>query len=199
MKKLTRADLWSLEEYAEKRATHRTEVIAHKKNRQVSLGEHARLCFEDEITIRYQIQEMLRAEKVFEAAGIQEELDAYNPLIGDGQNLKATLMIEYDDPAERAVKLAQLIGVEDQVWVKAGDGEKSYAIADEDIDRENDVKTSAVHFLRFELDGTMIGALKNGAPLALGIDHPNYLIAGQTVAENVRESLVSDLEEDAPV
>lgn len=199
MKKLTRADLWSLEEYAEKRVTHRAEVIAHKKNRQVSLGEHVRLCFEDEITIRYQIQEMLRAEKVFEAAGIQEELDAYNPLIGDGQNLKATLMIEYDDPAERAVKLAQLIGVEDQVWVKAGDGEKSYAIADEDIDRENDVKTSAVHFLRFELDGTMIGALKNCAPLALGIDHPNYLIAGQTVAENVRESLVSDLEEDAPV
>ncbi len=198
MKKLTRVDLWSLEEYAEKRATHRKEVIAHKKNRQVSLGEHMRLCFEDEITIRYQIQEMLRAEKVFEAAGIQEELDAYNPLIGDGQNLKATLMIEYDDPAERAVKLAQLIGVEDRVWVKAGDGEKSYAIADEDLDRENDVKTSAVHFLRFELDGKMISALKNGVPLSLGIDHPNYLIGGLTVAENVRESLVSDLEDGAP-
>lgn len=199
MKKLTRADLWSLEEYAEKRATYRREVIAHKKNRQVSLGEHIRLCFEDEITIRYQIQEMLRAEKVFESVGIQEELDAYNPLIGDGHNWKATLMIEYDDPAERAIELAKLIGIEDQVWVKAGNYEKSYAIADEDIDRENDVKTSAVHFLRFELDEAMISVLKKGARLSLGIDHPNYLISGQTMVENVRESLVSDLDEAAPI
>ncbi len=196
MKKLTRADLWSLEEYAEKRPAYRSEVIAHKKNRQVALGDNARLYFEDDITIRYQIQEMLRIEKTFEGAAIQEELDAYNPLIGDGQNWKATFMIEFDDPIERAARLAEMIGIEDQVWVQVEDCDKVYAIADEDMDRENDVKTSAIHFMRFEFSDAMVAALKNGSTFELGVDHPHYLVPGFSPAENIHASLVNDLDID---
>lgn len=194
MKKLTRADLWSLEEYAEKRPAYRAEVIAHKKNRQVALGDNARLYFEDEVTVRYQIQEMLRIEKTFESAGIQEELDAYNPLIGDGQNWKATFMIEFDDPIDRAARLAEMIGVEDQIWVRVDDFDKVYAIADEDMDRENEVKTSAVHFLRFEFSPAMVEALKDGRSFQIGVDHPNYLIEGFNPADNIRASLLKDLD-----
>ena len=191
--KLTRDDLWSLEEYAEKRPAYRQGVIAHKKNRQIPLGEHARLYFEDKTTIRYQIQEMLRIEKVFEAAGIQEELDAYNPLIGDGHNWKATFMIEYEDPDERAEKLTGLIGIEDKVWVQVEDFSRVYAIADEDLDRENETKTAAVHFLRFELDKTMIQALKSGKKFEVGVEHPNYLIEGFVPEASTRQSLINDL------
>lgn len=194
MKKLTRADLWSLEEYSEKRPDYRAEVIAHKKNRQVALGDSTRLYFEDDITIRYQIQEMLRIEKTFEGASIQEELDAYNPLIGDGHNWKATFMIEIDDPVERAARLAEMIGIEDRVWVQVEGDEKVYAIADEDMDRENDVKTAAVHFMRFELSTSMIRELKSGTPFNIGIDHSNYFIAGVVPDQKVRESLICDLD-----
>ena len=195
MKKLSRQDLWSLEEYSERRIQFRNEVMAHKKNRQVALGDHARLYFEDPITIRYQIQEMLRIEKIFEAAAIQEELDAYNPLIGDGSNWKATFMLEYADPDERAVALTQLLGIEDKVWVQVGNAAKVYAIADEDMDRENDVKTSAVHFMRFELSIAMVVELKAGAPLQMGIDHANYPLPAVTVAAQVNQSLTADLDD----
>ena len=151
MPALSRADLWSLEEYAEVRPTFRQEVMSHKKSRQLPLGEHARLYFEDALTIKYQIQEMLRIEKVFEASGINEELESYNPLIPDGHNWKATFMVEYPDPQERATRLAELIGIEDKVWMQVEDCDRVYPIADEDISRENEVKTSSVHFLRFEL------------------------------------------------
>ena len=193
MKKLTRSDLWSLEEYAERRPEYRAEVIAHKKNRQVALGDHARLYFEDDITVRYQVQEMLRIEKVFEAAGIQEELDAYNPLIGDGGNWKATFMIEFDDPVERATRLAEMIGIEDLVWVQVEGKDKVYAIADEDMDRENETKTSAVHFLRFEMSLPMVDNLKKGASFQIGVDHPNYPVAGFVPEQNICQSLVHDL------
>ena len=172
MPTLSRADLWSLEEYAERRPTFRHEVMAHKKNRQVALGEHARLYFEDSLTIKYQIQEMLRIEKVFEAAGINEELEAYNPLIPDGHNWKATFMVEYADPGERARRLAELIGIEDKVWLQVQDCERVYPIADEDLERANETKTSSVHFLRFELTPAMIAAVKQGADILAGIDHP---------------------------
>ena len=195
MKKLSRQDLWSLEEYSERRVQFRNEVMAHKKNRQVALGDHARLYFEDPTTIRYQVQEMLRIEKIFEAAAIQEELDAYNPLIGDGSNWKATFMLEYADPDERAVALTELLGIEDKVWVQIGDADKVYAIADEDMDRENDTKTSAVHFTRFELSVSMVAALKTGAPLMMGIDHPNYPLSEITVAREISQSLASDLDD----
>ena len=195
MKKLTRTDLWSLEEYAEKRPDYRAEVIAHKKNRQIAVGDNGRLYFEDEITIRYQVQEMLRIEKVFEAAGIQEELDAYNPLIGDGCNWKATFMIEFDDPIERATRLTEMLGVEDQVWVQVEDCDRVYAVADEDMDRENDTKTSAVHFLRFELTVEMIGGLKSGKPFQVGIEHPGYPVAGLSPDQNIQASLIADLDD----
>ena len=195
MKKLSRQDLWSLEEYSERRIQFRNEVMAHKKNRQVALGDHARLYFEDPTTIRYQVQEMLRIEKIFEAAAIQEELDAYNPLIGDGSNWKATFMLEYTDPDVRAVALTQLLGIEDKVWVQVGDSAKVYAIADEDMDRENDVKTSAVHFMRFELSATMVVELKTGAQLQMGIDHENYPMSAVTVTPEVSQSLASDLDD----
>ena len=156
MPALSRADLWTLEEYAERRPTFRQEVMAHKKNRQLALGENARLYFEDALTIKYQIQEMLRIEKVFEAAGINEELEAYNPLIPDGHNWKATFMVEYADPAERAQRLAQLIGIESKVWLQVDGCDRVYPIADEDLERANESKTSSVHFLRFELTQGMI-------------------------------------------
>ena len=192
MMALARSDLWSLEQYSEKRAAFRAEVIAHKKHRRVDLNEHARLLFEDEKTIRYQIQEMLRIEKVFEAAGIQEELDAYNPLIPDGNNWKATFMLEYDDVDERKQMLEKLIGVEDQVWVQIGDFDKVYAIADEDLERENDVKTSSVHFLRFEFTPDMISAAKGGDAIVIGCDHPHLSTDGITLSGDSRESLVGD-------
>ncbi len=193
MPHLSRADLWSLEEYAEQRPDFRARVLAHKKNRQLALGEHVRLYFEDALTIKYQIQEMLRIEKVFEADGINEELDAYNPLIPDGHNWKATFMIEYEDPQERAERLAEMIGIEDKVWLQVGDCDRVYAIADEDLDRSNDVKTSSVHFMRFELSPNMIAAAHAGEPIFAGIDHPAYPVEARPVVDAVRGSLVADL------
>lgn len=193
MSTLSRADLWSLEDYAQERPAFRAQVMAHKKARQLALGDHARLIFEDALTIKYQIQEMLRIEKVFEAAGIEEELDAYNPLIPDGHNWKATFMIEYEDPAQRAQQLAQMIGIEDKVWLQVGDGDRVYAIANEDMDRSNDVKTSSVHFLRFELTPDMIAAAHQGEAILAGIEHSAYPINAQTLGDDVRRALVSDL------
>lgn len=197
MSHLTRADLWSLEQYAEERPRFRSQVLEHKKKRQLALGEHARLYFEDALTIKYQIQEMLRIEKVFEAAGINEELDAYNPLIPDGHNWKATFMIEYSDPAERARRLAEMIGIEDKVWLQVGNGERVYAIADEDLDRSNEVKTSSVHFMRFELTPDMITAAKQGEPIQAGIDHPAYPVAAFEIDSVIRDALTADLESSA--
>ena len=194
MSTLSRADLWSLEEYAEIRPGFRMEVMAHKKNRQVPLGDHARLYFEDQLTIKYQVQEMLRIEKVFEAAGINEELDAYNPLIPDGHNWKATFMIEYDDPAERAQQLSRMIGIEDKIWLQVESCERVYPIADEDLARDNGEKTSSVHFLRFELAPSMISAVKIGAPILAGIEHPAYPIDSFEMAPDIRDSLCGDLE-----
>ncbi len=190
---LTRNDLLSLEEYSSRRQEFKAQVINHKKNRNVSLNEHARLYFEDELTIRYQIQEMLRIEKVFEAEGIQDELDAYNPLIPDGTNLKATFMLEYDDVELRKVELSRLIGVEDQVWLQVDGFEKVYAIADEDLERENDVKTSSVHFMRFEFSQEMIQALKQDQSLRAGCDHLNMPIEGLELAAETAASLTEDL------
>ena len=193
MTALSRADLWSLEEYSELRPGFRQQVLAHKKNRQVALGEHARLYFEDAITIKYQIQEMLRIEKVFEAAGIEEELESYNPLIPDGHNWKATLMVEYPDPAERALRLSQLIGIEDKVWVQVEDCDRVYPIADEDISRQNEVKTSSVHFLRFELTPVMMAALARGAAIFAGVEHPAYTVASTRLPAGIRDSLAGDI------
>lgn len=190
---LTRNDLLSLEEYSSRRQEFKVQVINHKKNRRVSLNEHARLYFEDELTIRYQIQEMLRIEKVFEAEGIQDELDAYNPLIPDGNNLKATFMLEFDDAELRKVELSRLIGVEDQVWLQVNGFEKVYAIADEDLDRENDEKTSSVHFMRFELTQEMIKALKQNQLLRAGCDHLNLPIKGIELPAETVASLTEDL------
>jgi hypothetical protein len=196
MPTLSRADLWSLEEYAERRPAFREQIIAHKKNRQLALGEHARLHFEDMLTIRYQIQEMLRIEKVFEAHAITEELEAYRPLIPDGHNWKATLMLEYEDPTERARELAKLIGIEDKVWLQVADCDRVYAIADEDLPRENDVKTSSVHFLRFELTAVMIAAVQGGSAVSAGVDHPAYRVTVK-IPEPVRDSLARDLHASA--
>jgi hypothetical protein len=193
MQQLTRNDLMSLEVYSEKRAAFRTQVMAHKKNRKVSVGAHATLYFEDRTTIQYQIQEMLRVERIFEADAIQEELDAYNPLIPDGSNLKATFMIEYDDPTERRRELERLIGIEDKVWVCVAGHEKVYAIADEDLERETEEKTSSVHFLRFELTSAMVSAVKGGASMAVGIGHENYTGSVDPLPEQVREALGADL------
>jgi hypothetical protein len=194
---LSRADLWSLEEYAQERAGFREKVLAHKKSRQLALGEHARLYFEDALTIKYQIQEMLRIERVFEAEGIHEELDAYNPLIPDGHNWKATFMIEYTDPAERALRLGELIGIEDVTWLQVEGFDKVFAIADEDLERDTADKTSSVHFMRYELTPAMITAAKKGAKIFAGIDHDNYRIDAFEVADNIRDSLVADLNEAA--
>ena len=193
MTRLTRDDLWSLEEYSTRRADFRAEVMAHKKNRQLALGEHVRFYFEDATTIRYQIQEMLRIERVFEAEGIEEELSAYNPLIPDGHNWKATFMIEIPDPAQRAVRLGEMIGIEDQVWLQVGDMDRIVPIADEDLDRTTADKTASVHFMRFEVTPEQINALKDGAALYAGIDHPSYTIERCEVPQAIRDSLVSDL------
>lgn len=193
MEKLNQEDLWSLEEYAEKRATFRAEVMAHKKNRQLALDQHARLYFEDRLTVQYQIQEMLRIEKVFEKQGIQDELDAYNPLIPDGSNWKATLMLEFDEVEVRRQQLAKLRGIEDRLWMQVQDCDQVFAIADEDLDREDEVKTSSVHFVRFELSPEMIVALKRRSSLRAGIDHPEYPALDIAVPNNIRESLLADL------
>jgi hypothetical protein len=193
MSTITRNSLMPLEEYAVKRKDFRTRVMAHKHNRKVHLGEHITLLFEDELTIRYQIQEMLRAERIFEEAGIVEELEAYNPLIPDGSNWKVTMLIEYPDESERKQALSRLINVEDRVWIQVADQSRVFAIADEDLERETEEKTSSVHFLRFELDAAMKEALKQGQALAMGIDHPNYSVSLEKVAEAVRQSLMNDL------
>jgi len=192
MAAISRDSLLSLETYAKSRKDFRARVIAHKKNRTLALGGHVRLIFEDELTVRYQIQEMLRIEKTFEEEGIQDELDAYNPLLPDGTNLKATMMIEYDDPAVRKRELARLIGIEDRTYVQVDGCDRVYAIADEDLERENEEKTSSVHFLRFEFAPAMIDALKKGAALAVGIDHPNYPVRVDEVAPNVQAALAED-------
>jgi hypothetical protein len=186
----------SLEAYAKARQEFRTRMIAHKKNRKVHLGEHITLMFEDELTVRYQIQEMLRAEKIFEEAGILDELEAYGSLVPDGANWKATMMIEFTDPIERSARLKELVGIADRVYVKVDKYERVYAIADEDLDRDTEEKTSSVHFLRFELARDMVAALTDGVPLSMGIDHPAYEVPATPVAAAVRNSLVNDLDAD---
>jgi hypothetical protein len=193
MPQITPDSLMTLEAYAKARPEFRARVIAHKKNRVLRLGGNVTLIFEDELTIRYQIQEMLRAERIFEAEGIEDELGAYNPLVPDGSNWKATMMIEYPDLDERRQKLEKLIGVEDKVWVRVEGHKRVYAIADEDLDRETAEKTSAVHFLRFELDRAMVDALKHGAPVSAGIDHPQYNVIVDNLDPAVRASLAGDL------
>jgi hypothetical protein len=192
MPKIHPDSLLTLEAYARKRAEFRAKVIAHKKDRTVVLGEHVRLLFEDELTIRYQVQEMLRVERIFEEAGIRGELDAYNPLIPDGRNLKATMLIEYTDVDERKRALARLIGIERRVWVQVAGYERVFAIADEDLERETEDKTSSVHFLRFELTDAMAQALKRAAALGVGVDHPEYR-AEVAPAPAVRDSLAGDM------
>ncbi|MBE0625646.1 MAG: DUF3501 family protein [Burkholderiales bacterium] len=191
---IARDSLLSLEAYARQRLEFRARVMAHKKDRTVHLGAHVTLIFEDELTLRYQIQEMLRIERTFEEQGIQDELDAYNPLIPNGRNFKATMMIEYADAEERRDALAKLRGIEDRVWVQVEGCTRVYAIADEDLERENEEKTSAVHFLRFELSDEMAKALKYGVALSLGVDHRNYQAETGALAAGVRASLVHDLD-----
>jgi Protein of unknown function (DUF3501) len=193
MAQISRDSLMTLEAYARARPEFRAKVIAHKKERTLHLGEHVTLIFEDELTIRYQIQEMLRVERIFEEAGIQDELDAYNPLVPDGTNWKATMLIEYPDVGERQRMLGRLIGIEGRAWVQVEGHARVYAIADEDLERENEEKTSSVHFLRFELDRAMVGALQRGARLAAGVDHPQYRAAIDDLPAAVRSSLAGDL------
>jgi Protein of unknown function (DUF3501) len=192
MPKITRDSLLTLEAYAKARKDVRAKVIEHKKRRTVRLGAHVTLLFEDEQTIRYQVQEMLRVERIFEEAGIQDELDAYNPLIPDGTNLKATLLIEYENADERTKMLAQLKGLEDQVWIQVEGHARVQAIADEDLERENEEKTSSVHFLRFEFTAPMIEALKRGAPLCMGVSHPAYNATIEKIDSATRAALVED-------
>ena len=190
--RITPDSLLSLEAYDLYRQTHKVEVLAHRRRRSVSLGDHIMLQFEDELTIRYQIQEMLRLEKIFDQAGIRAEIDAYAPLIPDGSNWKATVLLEYPDVEERKQGLARLIGVEDRLFIKVEGHPPVYAIADEDLDRENDVKTSAVHFVRFEFPNALVTTLQRDAVVRLGCDHPNYL-ADVVVADATRVSLLQDL------
>jgi len=193
MNKLTHAELLGLEQYAKQRADIRARVMAHKKDRTVHIGDHVTWVFEDRETIRYQIQEMLRAERIFEEAGIQDELDAYNPLIPDGSNWKVTFLIEYTDENERRAALAKLKGIEDRCWVQVADFDRVFAIADEDLERENEEKTSSVHFLRFELTAPMCKAIKSGAALHMGIDHAEYSHQLMPVSQATRDSLAKDL------
>lgn len=190
---IRRESLLPLETYARERNAFRARVIAHKKARTVHLGEHVTLLFEDELTIRYQVQEMLRIERIFEEEGIQHELDAYNPLIPDGANWKATMLIEYPDEAERRRMLAKLKGIEARVWVEVEGSARTYAIADEDLERENDEKTSSVHFLRFELEAAARARLKAGAAFSIGVDHPAYRFALQPVGAATTAALLADL------
>ena len=189
---INRDSLLSLEAYARERNAFRARVIEHKKHRTVPLGEHVTLLFEDELTIRYQVQEMLRIERIFEDDGIQHELDTYNPLVPDGSNWKATMLIEYPDAQERQRKLAELKGIERRVWIQVQGCERVYAIADEDLERENEEKTSSVHFLRFELTAPMREALARGAQVTVGVDHPRYQASVQLPAE-ARAALCADL------
>lgn len=193
MTNLAREDLMSLEEYATQRADFRKDVLEHKKARNIALGPHATLYFEDQKTIQYQIQEMLRIEKIFEAEGIKEELDAYNPLIPDGSNWKATFMIEYDDVEERQKVLATLVGVEDKVWVQVDGFDKVYAIANEDLERSTEEKTSAVHFMRFELTSEMAEAVKEGKEISMGIDYDGFDQLLSPIPEASRASLMNDI------
>lgn len=193
MTELTRDDLWSLEQYAENRDGFRARVLAHKKNRKLVLAENIQLIFEDRLTIQYQIQEMLRIEKVFEAAGIVEELEAYNPLIPNGDNWKCTMLIQYQDVEERKKQLAALLGIEDKVWIKTGDETPVFAIADEDMDRANEQKTSAVHFLRFQLDYKQLESVRRGDALVVGINHASYPFESMLMPEEVRLSLQADI------
>jgi len=193
MPQITRDSLMTLEAYAKARPEFRAKVMAHKKNRTVTIGPDVTLIFEDELTMRYQIQEMLRAERIFEEEGIEDELSSYNPLVPDGTNWKATMMIEYPDPSVRAAKLAQLIGIEDLTWVRVEGFDPVMAIADEDLERETADKTSSVHFLRFELTSAMIKALKGGASLSMGVDHANYRHQIASIPAPVRASLLADL------
>lgn len=193
MGKLTRADLDSLEKYSEIRSEFREKVIEHKKHRRVALGDHAALYFEDEITMRYQVQEMLRIEKIFEADGIQEELDVYNPLIPDGTNWKATFMLEYSDEDERRIQLSKLKGIDKTVWIRIGDCDIIRAIANEDLERESEDKTASVHFMRFELTDEMVAKAKSGEKIAMGIDHPEYTVTIDSIEDHIRQSLVGDL------
>lgn len=193
MNPLSRSDLMSLEEYSTQRKDFRQKVMMHKKPRQVALGEHLTLYFEDRLTIQYQIQEMLRIEKIFEADGIEEELSAYNPLIPDGDNWKATMMIEYSDVNERKQALAMLIGIEDRVWVKVGDNDPVYAIADEDLERDTAEKTSSVHFMRFQLTPAMVGEACHGSVIRVGVDHQNYS-HDMALDDPSRQALVADLD-----
>ncbi len=199
MKQLHRSDLYSLENYAVIRDDFRAEVMQHKKTRFIELGENLRLLFEDRLTMQYQVQEMLRIEKIFDAEGIDEELGAYNPLIPDGQNLKVVMMIEFSDEKERKEALAKLIGVEKKTWLKVEGFDRVYPIANEDLDRETDEKTSSVHFMRFEFSEAMIKALMEGALMSAGVDHPEYRHE-ITLDEAVRKSLLSDFDQPpAPV
>ena len=191
MSKLVRNSLMTLEAYSRERSRIRASVILHKKNRTVSLGSHITLIFEDELTVRYQIQEMLRIERIFEEAGILSELNAYNPLIPDGKNLKATMMLEYPDPAERKKELGRLIGVEDKVWICVDGFTRVWAIADEDLDRENEKKTSSVHFLRFELTDEMISGIRKGRTVYIGIEHAQYSASVRLSAET-QDALARD-------
>ena len=193
MNKLTRDDLYSLEKYAQARPDFRKRVLAHKKSRHVPVGPNATLYFEDALTVQYQIQEMLRIERIFEAAGIEDELGAYNPLIPDGSNWKATFMVEFPDADERRVQLARLIGIEDRVWVQVSGHDRVFAIADEDLERENADKTSSVHFVRFELTPAMVADVKAGAAISIGIEHENYRYAIEPVQPAVRDALAADL------
>ena len=194
MQKLTREDLHSLEDYSAMRDEFRAQVIQHKKNRVLQVGPNVTMHFEDRLVMHYQIQEMLRAEKIFESDGIQEELDAYNPMIPDGSNWKVTFMIEFPDPDERAVRLREMLGIEDVTYVQVSGHDKVNPISDEDLPRETSEKTSSVHFMRFELTPEMISDLKNGAALSVGIDHPNYQHAIEALPTSIRDSLVADLD-----
>ena len=194
MDKLTREDLLSLERYAAERPAFRERVLRHKRTRRLPIGPNATLHFEDRLTMQYQVQEILRTERIFEAAEIEAELDAYNPLIPDGSNWKATFMIEFDDEAERRAALGRMVGVEDRVWAKVGDAAPVWAVADEDLERTTEEKTSSVHFLRFELPRDAAAAARDGAPIAVGIDHPAYSHRADPVPEAVRASLAADFD-----
>ncbi len=193
MTPLTRQDLFSLEKYAEIREDFRAKVIEHKKNRRVPLGEHAALYFEDRLTMQYQIQEMLRIEKIFEAAGIQEELDVYNPLIPDGSNWKATFMLEYADESERRAALARLVGIERDIWMRVHGFDPVFPIANEDLERSTEDKTASVHFMRFELTPAMVAAVKGGAEISAGISHREYQASLSPLPKPLRDALAADL------
>lgn len=189
---LTNDDLYSLEEYARIRPEFRREVMEHKKNRRVPVGDHATLHFEDRLTMKYQVQEMLRAERIFEPDDIREEIDTYNALVPEGNNWKATMMLEFEGIDERRDALSRLRGVEQRAWIKVDGSDKVWAIADEDLERENEAKTSAVHFLRFELSPETATAAKEGANISVGIDHPDYTYSTDLTSD-MRDALAIDL------